>query len=77
MNNRLPILWREPNGRGHYHPYWVNFCGTEPVLFTKDDLLRLEQDWHGKLNYYDTKDFVPHVEFASEEDKTVFVLRWT
>ena len=75
MNNRLDILWREPNGLGHYYKYWLNYCDGDPKIVDPEYIWRLKLDWQAVLMGSISGD-VPYLQFATEEDKTLFILRY-
>lgn len=76
--NKLPVSYYEPNGRGHYYDYWLNFCDQhEPHFISIARGRSLEQDWNGRYCSARITGDIDYVEFKTPKDLTLFLLRWS
>lgn len=72
---RLEYFYRDPDGRGRAHQFWKNFMAYIHT-FTKTP----EGVWHtafsilAEYNAHIVEE--NYIEFESEEDRTLFIMRW-
>jgi len=74
----LRVSYQDPDGRGHYHSFFVNFMDSiEYVLEKKSyDSIndKLESEYGARM--LKQQSGIMYVEFPTEEDITAFMVRW-
>lgn len=75
--NCLPVSNYEPNGRGYYYDYWINFCDGHPTMFTTGHYQRLIRDYGATYHAVIGRDEVPYIRFKDPKTMTLFLLRWS
>ena len=76
---QLRVSYHDPDGRGHYYPFFVNFINSMEVLRGKDIFEVVSETLISEYGARDVKvqNGFMDVEFATEEDITSFLIRWS
>lgn len=77
MNNRLPISHYEPDGRGFYYDYWINYCEGQPAYFLHSHVIALATEWGAEFHGVIGRDDPPYIEFQDPKMLTLFLLRYS
>jgi len=77
---QLRVSYQDPDGRGHYHQFFANFINRDDIDFGGGNLWenvnqKLGQEYNAKL--IKTRKGVAIVEFPTEQDITLFLLRYS
>ena len=85
MTAQLQVSYQDPDGRGHYHQFFANFINRDDIDFGwgknwgenlwENVNQKLGQEYNAKL--IKTRKGVVIVEFPTEQDITLFLLRWS
>lgn len=76
---RLRVSYHEPSGRGRYHNFFKNFINDVEVKQGEDlwtAVCRTLMDDHGAVDVT-LESVTMDIEFATERDVTLFLLRWS
>ena len=72
---KLPYYYHDPDGRGRVYQFWKNFMAhIHTYTKTPDGVWKMAYAMLAEYNATIVdKDYI---EFGTEEDKTLFLLRW-
>ena len=79
---QLRVSYQDPDGRGYYYPFFINFIVSAEVAkdlkgkelyLTLDEVLLSEYG----ASMIKTEPGIMYVEFPAEEDIVLFLLRWS
>lgn len=75
----LRVSYHDPDGRGRYYGYFVNFINSVEVLRGKDIFEVVSETLISEYGARDVKvqNGFMDVEFSDEKDITMFLLRWS
>ena len=73
----LPVSNYEPDGRGYYYDYWVNYCDGQPTFFSTYHFNQLKREWGADYHGVIGKDHPPYIKFADPAMLTLFLLRYS
>ena len=72
---RLEYFYQDPDGRGRAHQFWKNFMAyIHTYKKTPDGVWGMAFALLADYNAYIVEE--NYIEFESEEDRTLFILRW-
>lgn len=76
---QLLVSYQEPNGRGHYLDFFVNFIDSVEVLWGQNinDVVREVLLSEYGASMIKTERGIMYVEFPDERDITMFLLRYS
>ena len=76
---QLRVSYQEPNGRGHYLDFFVNFIDSVEVLWGQNinDVVREVLLSEYGASMIKTEPGIMYVEFPDERDITMFLLRYS
>ena len=76
---QLRVSYQDPDGRGHYLDFFVNFIDSMEVLRGQNiyDVVREILLAEYGANMIKTEPGIMYMEFPDERDITMFLLRWS